>query len=1506
MTASKLTQNQRSGFALVSAVSVLALLLLIGLAILSLSTSTSRESKVERHTEIARANARMALAIAIAQLQEALGPDQRVSATADILNNDAPGGVGLTGVISGREKWLGVWKNTVTSNDREYPLIGKVPDDGSGNSPYELTGVYNDLRASDPTLVDGAWKNELHQSWLVSGSESDALVEGSAEMEELVSERNSILSSDPSGDDVTVIPAVSVPKVSVDEGNYAYWISEENHKAPLHLTYRDPSASGLANFPHAEGERVAHLGAAPVVDVSGIRTGTGTQAFEGFPEFNPDGGNLEENVRDISKMLTRDTASLVETSDRGAEAVKDLIHDVSVYSQGLPIDPVLGGLKKDLTPLLFGGGDETVSFNPPNATASNQGFSSNFPIIPGFRHGFSGPKFASFRHWASMAIPYGETMTAETRPFNEGSRDTLRERSSEGWAWSTEDLSVPWWKAGHDRLNDTRHVSDGVYTSESEWAESGAKFHPVMTDARWYYYCSPNFTAGATNKKIRFHIIPRVGLWNPYNRPMEVPDLLVMMPNPFAQQQGTAKLVFGESVWRAVINRARMVLAIDGNNRPIAGRTPSVDPESKEFAMWDLFSKWRRVNRFLSVDDRARREISGEFGLRIYSGERSDADRGDLADPGIGLVPPSRWLAFVLEAQTLAPGQNAVYSPVTTGAAISGGGGVGQSEPYNISDVLQNRLSAEVPQSELNSFFHEHTMTFVAMQHQNRGADADKAIYAQRNRAGRVINNNTRVSAPRDRAWVNFGPGANKNTGFFVPMEFVDTIPEFDFAETKEVLIQGESDENFPFMLKAINSNRSASVSEIAGSAGSASGSRAEDFPTLQLMLHGNSGLVGSVVSRSQFTIGSPTAATFGGFQFVPYESIPASAQQIPPNHVVGTKMLWLNEENAEGQGGTPFRAAIWDSTDTPSDPVYKAFNPASIADWNLRAGLITRSPSSPATRSATTFGGALGDEGEANVSSAAYLRTNGAWSLQVASINPTNTNGAEPQISDINGLESKNPFLEAGANNSDRNVVLFDIPDPDTGILSLMDFRHAPLSQNSYHPTYVVGSSKADIHAPRMYTANEGWAEATESNSENFIASVLGTGDTASGSVGPTSIPPSITNRDRRIGHAPNFGHIYPKEGSGRMVRFLDVEGESRSATAEIPFFDIAFETNQNLWDQFFLSGTPILNDRSSTWDATAPSINQRYKFNTDASLTSREVENILDSEGDRLDWLFWNMAEVIKVNGQFNINSTSVSAWRAVLGSNKQFALALADGSNIDQGNVKFSRFHRPVSSTNSSASLFGGDGWDSSRTMISSELDILAQFIVQEVKERGPFISLSDFVNRRLGESSNPHTRMGAIDSAIANAQLNAQFVSELASLSSDPTDSNHASYKENTDSANIEETNLADSRAFGFPGYLMQSDILAPLAANISVRGESFIIRTYGDSMENGVVRAKAYLEAVVVRSPDYVDSENEATDASSTMDYSNGEILPGTLTPSNQKYGRKFIVKNTRWISGPEA
>ena len=96
--------------------------------------------------------------------------------------------------------------------------------------------------------------------------------------------------------------------------------------------------------------------------------------------------------------------------------------------------------------------------------------------------------------------------------------------------------------------------------------------------------------------------------------------------------------------------------------------------------------------------------------------------------------------------------------------------------------------------------------------------------------------------------------------------------------------------------------------------------------------------------------------------------------------------------------------------------------------------------------------------------------------------------------------------------------------------------------------------------------------------------------------------------------------------------------------------------------------------------------------------------------------------------------------------------------------------------------------------------------------------------------------------------------------------------------------------------GFPGQLLQGDILQALSPYMTVRSDTFTIRAYGESRNPGTgeVRARAWCEATVQRYPDPV--KDPAGSARSP--------LAELVTPASS-FGRTFRIVSFRWLSPNE-
>ncbi len=372
-------------------------------------------------------------------------------------------------------------------------------------------------------------------------------------------------------------------------------------------------------------------------------------------------------------------------------------------------------------------------------------------------------------------------------------------------------------------------------------------------------------------------------------------------------------------------------------------------------------------------------------------------------------------------------------------------------------------------------------------------------------------------------------------------------------------------------------------------------------------------------------------------------------------------------------------------------------------------------------------------------------------------------------------------------------------------------------------------------------------------------------------------------------------------------------VEGVNTST----PFVDHSYLANKALWDDFFFSSitpvpadNPIFNSSPKTVAEVAdefffdakPLPNRRIMPYTNdfnkAALTSLlgQYTNFSEGFADKI-------AAHLMVNGSFNINSTSVEAWKAVFSGLKGKPVAYLDKDTALTGGVNLKQdvpTGVPISAGGvPNAKSFSGspsdpsdqDQWLGWRELSKDEIEELAKAMVRQVKKRGPFLSLSEFVNRRLDSSDPELSAKGALqaaldDPAIPDAKaINGGFRN---------ADRKFTSAEKSYVGATFPEA-LEGAIAYGSSAYVDQADVLRNLAEQLTPRGDTFVIRTYGDSIDaSGKVVARAWCEAVVQRNPDYVDSKDESHLKQSDLS-----------SASNKKFGRKLNIVKFRWLNGSE-
>jgi hypothetical protein len=301
-----------------------------------------------------------------------------------------------------------------------------------------------------------------------------------------------------------------------------------------------------------------------------------------------------------------------------------------------------------------------------------------------------------------------------------------------------------------------------------------------------------------------------------------------------------------------------------------------------------------------------------------------------------------------------------------------------------------------------------------------------------------------------------------------------------------------------------------------------------------------------------------------------------------------------------------------------------------------------------------------------------------------------------------------------------------------------------------------------------------------------------------------------------------------------------------------------------------------------------------------TDAVAATRIGEIVTSNDG----WL--KVASRFEVDGMFNVNSTSVEAWKALLGHAKSLdKIAMQGATDIVATNTSNKHaITRGAVATDVEAGTgagFGGQFATASeytgfRSLSDAQIDDLAKKIVDQVRLRGPFLSLSEFVNRQL--STNKDLALaGTIQSALDKlGEDPMKILRDPANSLSDRT----MKYDPNDPANKIKDAAYEypkaseGSSAYGAPGWIRQADILRPIAPILSVRDDTFTIRAYGDSVDkSGKVVARAWCEAVVKRTREFSD----------TADPSDSVNPPVNMI--NTAFGRRFEIVSFRWLNSNE-
>ena len=411
-------------------------------------------------------------------------------------------------------------------------------------------------------------------------------------------------------------------------------------------------------------------------------------------------------------------------------------------------------------------------------------------------------------------------------------------------------------------------------------------------------------------------------------------------------------------------------------------------------------------------------------------------------------------------------------------------------------------------------------------------------------------------------------------------------------------------------------------------------------------------------------------------------------------------------------------------------------------------------------------------------------------------------------------------------------HVVIYDVPQAP--LTSVGQFQHANLSRYPFEPGFVIGNSYANPRIPLNNTINN------------------------------------------------NFG------GLG------------------FPVVDTSYEANERVWDTVFFSTlAPDYKGGGSNFDQvfdrnalilrTKSLPNPRMVYTEIPGDTS--IDKVINDAGVNAPQ---TIATRIMIEGAFNVNSTSKTAWKAILSTMDGSELPVISQTTprlnpdwtIPKG-IRFSRFNHPILNDGYRGGGRDASFWQGWRELSDEELDDLAESIVEEVKDRGPFRSMAEFVNRDPFSDKASHQYKGALQAAIDNS-VNKSIDNSVGRAASNPT------------GASYSKTVSGESQAAGHAAYLLQGDVLQCLAPIMQVRSDYFRIRTCGEALDKtGKVVARVWCEAFVQRRPEYVDpadSPEAPFDDPSPSDLDAKEKLRSEV---NETFGRRMQLISFRWLNPTE-
>lgn len=475
------------GFALVVTISALILVFVIVMGLLGLSTTSVRAGQLELARQEARANARFALVIAIGELQRELGPDQRISASAGILDRK-PETLPVDGVE--QPHWIGVWATE---------WLGETGDKDN-KSPWVRNDEEGGLR--DRRFAEGYDREKEVRNYLVSGNEGGRAQLGANLLDAIDARFEDGIRLVSSGSVLNRDEEVSAPRVATRRGgrrtgSYSFWIGDLGAKAPAGLIDHF-AADAPRRGAGAEGmERLLNAQDAQEEMVTGL-------------------GEVEES--EARRLVSDSTLGLAEKID-GTE-VKRAFHHSTIWSKAVLANVRQPGLQRDLTAYLNTGREFDDLLE--GGKILSAGLRGSDKMV-----GPANPRMAS-----EQGTTWQETKYRDIAPTFRLLLEWSRIGSRLPWDEECRRMISPAPVRDSSMLrgmNDGVNVYDGANTRPASFLPlDRTNLYPVMVEGSLFYNLAsyPEEPREPDSEHVlRICYYPRVALWNPYSIDIKTPPL---------------------------------------------------------------------------------------------------------------------------------------------------------------------------------------------------------------------------------------------------------------------------------------------------------------------------------------------------------------------------------------------------------------------------------------------------------------------------------------------------------------------------------------------------------------------------------------------------------------------------------------------------------------------------------------------------------------------------------------------------------------------------------------------------------------------------------------------------------------------------------------------------------------------------------------------------------------------------------------------------------------------